>query len=1408
MSSSRCPNRDELAAFAVGSLTESALETIAGHVEDCMACDGVLRELDLLSDPLIAGLRRTGSAAEGAPVSAPPIPGRLGDFQILREVGRGGMGVVYEAEQLSLGRRVALKVLMLHPAIDKSWVERFRREARAAGRLHHTNIVPIYETGEEAGLHYFAMQLIPGAGLDAVIRQIRRLTPVVRSLERTERTILSGTRKLLDDSVQAMLGTEFTMAHAGREIPVATGTIVPGLPGADWPSGQRARAYWESVARVGTQAADALHYAHSQGVVHRDVKPSNLLLDADGTVWVTDFGLAKGDADPDDLTHSGDLLGTLRYAPPERFAGGSDARGDVYGLGLTLYELLTLRPAFNETDRSKLLEQVLHAEPPRPRRLVPALPRDLETIVLKSIDREPARRYQTAGDLADDLRRFLDDRPIRAKPTLWPERLWRWSRRDPVTAVLLAGLLFVFLAGFVGVLTQWRRAQSKAELEVQARRRAERAEENARANLYFSMIAQARLEARFCNTTGADRLLDRCEPAARGWEWQYLHGVNHADLLSLEHESLVMTSGVAFSPDGKFLACARWTPYLKPGSPPPSDAVEVWDLQSLQRVCWLPGSTNETRVSFSPDGRFLLVSGPNAECRLWEVKDWRVHRAWTGCHEAVFGPDGKEIAGIGSDGLTFRDAGTGAVVRRFPSQFGRIAFNPDGKQFAVAGRELVELRDVTSGRLARQIAYANNGALSELHPALAFSADAKWLVVATNPTTVWEVATGKLASRLVGQAGVAPGVAFTPDARFVVTAGADSTVRLWDAATGAERAILRGHPGRVGCVSVHPDGWCVASGGQSAGDIKVWDLTQPQEHKRLSDVNAVALKFEAGGLRLRSVGSASCLEEREVASGRLLESRSIDMTPKWLTPATLAAFSGGGAVLGVVGDQRNRINVFDAATGLERTVLTGLSVPGTLVAVSRDGGRVAAAGLTSSPPGSGREVRAWEVASGNSLFVARPHTFPTPYMHGALALSPDGTLVAFDDFAGADPAAGSRVRLCEVSSGKERVAMPILDSRLICLAFSADSKLLAAGDESGRVLVWNSDGVRLHEQPCQGPCYQLAFSPDGRRLAGVDREQLIVWDVATGHDVLMVRGAGPRPDDGGFNPALTWDANGRQLAATNWDGSVSIWDAAPHNGEGDRTTKWAAARTRAPAWALTEAEAAVHAGNPSAVAFHLDRALRDKAPDVPSRLRRGDILLRVGAAEKARKEYDAGFAAGEPPSPSRWLSYSRLLLLRGEVEGYNRLRRRIWGRFGANRYREESCAAIHACVLAAGTGEPDELVRRCRELRGAGGGDSTFEYIFGLAHYRAGEWNEAIMRLNESVQASPGSAWAKWPALALAHYRRGDTEQAKVWLAHAEKWLQEQTVAGSKKGLFGGGDWFDFQILIREARSTLRRTKS
>jgi serine/threonine protein kinase len=391
-----------------------------------------------------------GSSGEGhAAHAGGRRPERLGDYRVLREVGRGGMGVVYEAVQESLGRRVALKVLPGQALLDPRQVERFRREARAAARLHHTNIVPVFGVGEHDGLPNYVMQFIQGLGLDQVLAELPRL--------------LRGPGA--DTPGQPPAGG----AEAGPALSVArsllTGAFAPPASAADQERGQeedrqtkdgrspvtlsssQGQPYWRSVARLGIQVAEALAYAHGQGVLHRDVKPSNLLLDTQGVVWVTDFGLAKA-SDSETLTRSSDVVGTLRYMAPERFAGRADARSDVYALGLTLYELLTLRPAFDRWGHEQLVPQVLDAEPPRPRRLNPAVPRDLETVVLKATARDPSRRYQSAAELAEDLRRFAGGRPVLARRVSAAERLWRWCRRNPWPAGLLVAIVLGSALGF------------------------------------------------------------------------------------------------------------------------------------------------------------------------------------------------------------------------------------------------------------------------------------------------------------------------------------------------------------------------------------------------------------------------------------------------------------------------------------------------------------------------------------------------------------------------------------------------------------------------------------------------------------------------------------------------------------------------------------------------------------------------------------------------------------------------------------------------------------------------------------------------------------------------------------------------------------------------------------------------
>ena len=444
-------------------------------------------------------VRQDGPESGSPPAPAPAMPNlaHVGDYRILREIGHGGMGVVYEAEQVSLGRRVALKMLPRNIALDIKMLERFRREARAAARLHHTNIVPVFEVGREGDSCYYAMQFIQGQGLDLVYEEVRRLRggvapekarrvaiPEARATSTGVQTtslrdggpgsslpgraeisqvvhlLMTGrfasdaacsvaatgdvtgvfSRSAQPDRTQADTANE-AEAGAARESLAkaslsASSTISGVLPGGTQISTVESGrpAYARSVARIGLQAAQGLAYAHARGVVHRDIKPSNLLLDTAGVVWITDFGLAK--ADDDGLTQTGDILGTLRYMAPERFRGEGDARADVYGLGLTLYELLTLEPAFDAPDRLRLIEQVKSEEPTRPRLHDPRIPRDLETIVLKAIEKDSKRRYPTADEMGEDLRRFLDDEPILARRTTPPERLARWARRNPGVAAL------------------------------------------------------------------------------------------------------------------------------------------------------------------------------------------------------------------------------------------------------------------------------------------------------------------------------------------------------------------------------------------------------------------------------------------------------------------------------------------------------------------------------------------------------------------------------------------------------------------------------------------------------------------------------------------------------------------------------------------------------------------------------------------------------------------------------------------------------------------------------------------------------------------------------------------------------------------------------------------------------------
>ncbi len=411
---------------------------LAAEIQDLFPALLLMEKLEPVESPS----RSSGSVQE----EDIQCPSQLGEYRLVRRIGVGGMGIVYEAVQESLGRHVALKVLSSRDAKHANLLERFKREARAAAQLHHTNIVPVFGVGEAEGIHYYAMQFIDGQSLDRVAADAATL-----------------------------------------EHDLATSTL--GTAGAD---------YYHAVARIGAQAADALAYAHAGGVLHRDIKPANLMLDAQGTLWITDFGLARLEG-LSDLTVADEVIGTLRYIPPERFEGCTDVRGDVYSLGLTLYELLTRQPAFGTASRAELVHRILHVPPRALRSIDHRIPRDLETIVVKAIAREPSHRYQTAADMARDLRRFYADLPILARRLSVAEHSWRWCRKNPVPAFCgtLAALMLLAVA-VVSTVAYFRESTLHDSLQV-ALQRTRSAELRGRNDLftsYFSAATAARQSRR------------------------------------------------------------------------------------------------------------------------------------------------------------------------------------------------------------------------------------------------------------------------------------------------------------------------------------------------------------------------------------------------------------------------------------------------------------------------------------------------------------------------------------------------------------------------------------------------------------------------------------------------------------------------------------------------------------------------------------------------------------------------------------------------------------------------------------------------------------------------------------------------------------------------------------------------
>ena len=775
--------------------------------------------------PMLRVVEQLGPESESGG-EAPTMPRlhRIGEYTLLREIGRGGMGVVYEAEQESLGRRVALKVLAQSTFADETRLARFRVEARSAARLHHTNIVPVFSVGSAAGsersgeVHYYAMQFIRGQSLAEILDELRRIkgegtldglldrakdATNTGGAEPNEETARAGGSRPSESVVEQFLTGEFKVPSDGTLTPVPSERVLE--PTTSTSSSDIALrtcefeevmpdtehdgrvSYYRRVARIALQVAEALAYAHEEGILHRDIKPANILLDTRGVAWITDFGLAKVD-DTDNLTATGSVVGTLRYMAPERFDGASDARSDIYSLGITLYELALLRPAFDEADRASLISAVAKRDPPRPRRVDPHMPRDLETIILESIDKQPASRYCDARALADDLRRFLAYEPLKARPPSTTIRVVRWCQRNPAIATLSAALLLLVVATAIGA--------SIAAFELRSQR-----------DVAVERGAHARFQEarawRQSETPGRRLLaLEALEDAAHGADPVAIRNETIAALAltDLSREKSGETpEGIVFSDDSYDLTAVHHD----------DDTLRVYRCGDWREpVAVLPGRGAPVgKRCFSPTGRYLAARY-NAQGKTIVV--WDLHRQTVACEfdksypymPFDFAPDESRFVVTGGRNqiITRQLPGGEQLAKSEPTHPAyALRFSPRGDFVAVARgiSATAEIRDAATLELVQQIHVPATCSDVAWHP----SGDRLALATYDHNAYLWDLESDTLAHRFAGAISELTDVHFSPDGELLVGGGWDGFGRIWLVETGQQLARTSGH-----LVAFAPDG--------------------------------------------------------------------------------------------------------------------------------------------------------------------------------------------------------------------------------------------------------------------------------------------------------------------------------------------------------------------------------------------------------------------------------------------------------------------------------------------------------------------------------------------------------------------------------------------------------------------------